>query len=64
MEELINLVSKKVGITPEQAKTAITTIVKFLKEKLPEPIGNQIDGVISGEGLGDIAGKIGGLFGN
>jgi hypothetical protein len=41
-----------------------------LKEKLPAPIAGQIDNAISGAGgavvdkLGDVAGKVGGMFGS
>ena len=66
MEELVNLVSKKVGISKDMAKTAVTTVLGFLKDKLPAPIAAQIDGVLGGstgpdlgvaKGLGGILGK-------
>ena len=67
MEELIKQITAKTGISEEQAKSAITTVVGFLKTKLPAPIASQIDGVIGGEGgsaggLGDMAAKVGGIF--
>jgi hypothetical protein len=63
MEELIKLVVQKTGISEEQARGAITTVVNFLKEKLPAPIAGQIDGILSGSGIGDALKGIGGLFG-
>ena len=64
MDELVKLVSKKVGIPEAQAKIAVETVLKFLKEKLPAPIASQVDAVIEGgqlpgalAGLGDLLGK-------
>ena len=71
MDELIKQVTAKTGISEEQARTAITTVTGFLKDKLPAPIGNQIDNLVSGAGgvggsvgdaVGDIASKVGGMF--
>lgn len=66
MDELIKRVTKKVGISEDQAKQAIETVMKFLKDKLPAPIASQVEGVLGGGGLpdvGDIAKKPGGLLG-
>ncbi len=63
MDELINLVTQKTGISKDQAKAAVDTVIKFLKDKLPGPIGSQIEGVLSGAPVDDIAKKLGGLFG-
>jgi hypothetical protein len=68
MDELIKQVSAKTGISEDQARTAVTTVLGFLKTRLPEPIASQIDNVVGGgEGaagsLGGIASKVGGIFG-
>jgi hypothetical protein len=66
MDELVELVAQKTGISKENAEVAVETVLGFLKDKLPEPIGGQIDAILSGEGagnLGDIAQSLGGLFG-
>lgn len=65
MDELIKLVTQKAGINQDQAKKAIETVLGFLKDKLPAPVAGQIDGLLKGDasGLGDVAGKVGGLFG-
>lgn len=66
MDELVKLVSKKTGISEAIAKTAVETVLGFLKERLPAPIAAQVDGVIGGAGGlggGDVAGALGGLFG-
>ena len=68
MEQIINLIKEKTGISEEQAKTAVDTVVGFLKDKMPAGIGNQVESFIKGGGssVGDIAGglkdKLGGLF--
>ena len=70
MDEIVKQVAAKTGISEEQAKTAVTTVLGFLKNKLPAPIAGQIDGVIGGGGesssgavgLGDLASKAGSLF--
>ncbi len=68
MDELIKLVSEKTGLSREISKTAVETVINFLKKKLPDPIASQIDNVLSGagavEGLGDLVEGLGGLLGN
>jgi hypothetical protein len=63
MDELVKIVSQKTGLPEDQAKAAALAVIDFLKQKLPAPIGSQIDGVLGGSGAGDIAKNIGGLFG-
>ena len=60
MDELIKLVAGKVGISPEQAEGAVKTVLGFLKDKLPEPIGGQIEKFIGDDG-GGAAGAAAGL---
>jgi hypothetical protein len=67
MEELIKQVTAKAGISEDQARSAISTVLDFVKARLPEPIAGQVDNVIGGGGgvggvAGDIADKVGGLF--
>jgi hypothetical protein len=67
MDELIQLVVQKTGIPEETAKTAVETVIGFLKDKLPAPIAGQLDSLISGGGLdagaADMLQGLGGLFG-
>jgi hypothetical protein len=60
MDELVNMVAKKTGLSPEMAKTAVTMVLDFVKKKLPAPIASQIDAVLGG---GSPAAALGGLFG-
>lgn len=66
MDELIKQVTAKTGVSEDQARSAVTTVLNFLKNKLPAPIAGQIDNAIGGGSsgaAGDIAAKVGGLFG-
>jgi hypothetical protein len=64
MEEIIKQVVEKTGISEDLAEKAVEVVIDFLKDKLPEPLASQIDGVVSGEtDLGDLAKGIGSLLG-
>jgi hypothetical protein len=66
MDELIKLVAQKTGISPDQARAAVETVVGFLKQKLPAPIAGQLDGVLAGgaaSGADDALKGLGGLLG-
>jgi hypothetical protein len=76
MDELVKQVVERTGISHEQAQTAVTTVLGFLKNRLPEPLAGQLDGLLGGAagaagglagGLGgaagDVLGGLGGMFG-
>ena len=68
MDELIKRITEKTGISEDQARTAVTTVSGFLKEKLPAPIAGQVDNLLGSGGgmpdqLGDVASKVGNIFG-
>ncbi|MCC7360740.1 MAG: hypothetical protein IT317_14760 [Anaerolineales bacterium] len=63
MEELIKLVSEKTGLPAAQAKVAVETVLGFIKQRLPEPLAGQLDGLLAGGGAGDMLGGLGDLFG-
>lgn len=66
MDELIQLVSQKSGISQDQAHKAIETVMGFLKDKLPAPVASQVEKVLSGGELpdvGDLGKTLGGLLG-
>ncbi len=60
MDELVKQVTQKAGISEDQARKAVETVLGYLKGKLPGPIAGQIDNVVGGGGGG---GGIGGMFG-
>ncbi len=64
MDELIKQVSEKLHVPADQAKTAVDTVLSYLKTKLPPPIAGQIDAALAGGSVADLAKGIGGLFGH
>jgi hypothetical protein len=48
MDELINKVAEKTGLSPEQAKSAVEAVIGFLKEKLPAPLAGELDNLVGG----------------
>ena len=48
MEELVKLVIQKTGLPEAQAKAAVETVIGYLKQKLPAPIGAQVDALLEG----------------
>lgn len=74
MDELVQKISDKAGISPEQAKTAVRGVMDFLGDKLPAPIASQVERFL-GEGggetgdadggdlMGKVTGGLGGLLG-
>jgi hypothetical protein len=74
MDELINQVSQKAGISQDDARKAVEVVVDYLKAKLPGPIASHLDSFLSGGvggGMNELAseagellkGKLGNLFG-
>ena len=62
MDELVRQVAQKTGIAEEQARTAVMTVLGFLKERLPAPVAGQLDGGIADK-AGDVLGGLGGMLG-
>lgn len=67
MDQIVQLVQQKTGISEDQARTAVTTVLDFVKAKLPAPIAGQVDGVLgsseAGSALGQASSMLGGMFG-
>ena len=63
MDDLIKMVAERAGIDEGQAKTALELVVAQLKDKLPGPIGDQIESALGGDGNGGGGGLLGGLGG-
>jgi hypothetical protein len=68
MDELIQQITSRTGISEDQARQAVEMVLAFAKTKLPEPIASQLDGFMGGGGgnpadmLGQL-GNLGGMFG-
>lgn len=71
MDELVNQVAQRTGLSQDQARQAAEAVIGFLKDKLPAPIASQLDGVLSGQAnpddiagqAGQALGGLGGMFG-
>ena len=48
MDELVKLVSQKTGLSEEKSRQAVEIVLAYLKEKLPEPIGGQLESILEG----------------
>ena len=66
MEELIKQVTERTGISEDQARTAVNTVLGYVKDRIPAPFGSQLDSLIgTGAGAaGDLAGRAGDVIGN
>ena len=51
MDELIKSVSEKAGISPEQARAAVNSVVEFVKAKAPV-VGEHLQVLLNGEATG------------
>ena len=69
MNEIVEKLMEKTGLPEDKATAAVDSVVGFLKDRLPGPIGAQIDGLLAGgaagvsEKLGGIMQSVGGMFG-
>lgn len=48
MEALINKVMEKTGLSADQAKGAVESVMEFVKGKLPEGLANKVDSMFGG----------------
>lgn len=46
MDELVKAVSEKTGLPEAQAKMAANAVMEFLQERLPDPIGGQLESLL------------------
>ena len=66
LDELVNRVAERTGLSQEQARTAAETVIGFLKERLPAPVAGALDGAVQGgeTGSGGMMDQAGGMLGN
>lgn len=64
MDELIKQIMQKTGLSNDKAKSVVDMVTKFLSDKLPGPVADQVKAVLGGgspaAGVGD---AVKGLFG-
>lgn len=58
MENLIKMVSEKAGITEVQARSAVNTVVSFLKDKMPSGVGSQVETFLNAGSAANVVGSI------
>jgi len=63
MEELVQQVSQRAGITEDQARVAVETVADILRERIPAPYNKYVDSFLSGDGQGGLGGIVSGMFG-
>ncbi len=62
MDQLTQLVAQKTGISEQQAQTAVSTVMGFIREKLPAPVAAQVEAALGNPAtLGQAASMLGGL---
>lgn len=54
MDEIINLVVQKTGISQDDAQKAVQVVVDCLKSRLPAPIAAQVDTFLSSGASGGV----------
>lgn len=69
MEELINQVSQRTGLAPDKARSAVDTVLGFLKNRLPPAMASQLESALtagagSGAGMAEAAKGLGSKFGS
>lgn len=63
MDELINQVSQRTGLAPDKARTAVDTVIGYVRGKLPGPVASQLDSVIGGGGGANVGDAMKGFGG-
>ena len=63
MEELVQQVSQRAGISEEQARTAVETVAEILRDRIPAPYNKYVDTFLSGSGEGGFGSMLSGMFG-
>lgn len=48
MDQLIAMITEKTGLSADKAEEVVGMVIGFVKDKLPGPIGSQLDGLIGG----------------
>jgi len=64
MNELVQMIQQKTGLSQDVAQKVADTVVGYLKTKLPEPMAAGLDSLLGGEGAeaAGAAGDSGGLM--
>jgi hypothetical protein len=61
MQELVNELVQKAGLTPEAAQKSVTTTIEFVKSKLPPFLADKVEDLLNGKfDIGSLMGSFGG----
>jgi hypothetical protein len=66
IDEIVNEVSAKTGMSPDQARAAVDAVLGFLQSRLPEPFASGLGSLMGGQaaaGASAGGGIVGGLEG-
>jgi hypothetical protein len=55
MDELVQVLMQKTGMSQEKAQEVVNTVVSHIKARLPGPIASHLDSVLSGATSGELA---------
>ncbi|MDQ2889785.1 MAG: hypothetical protein M3R65_04395 [Gemmatimonadota bacterium] len=58
MDELVTLLTQRTGLSPDQARQAIDTVLGYVKGRLPTPLASQMDAFL-GQSAGGTTGTTG-----
>lgn len=63
MDQLVQQITQRTGISEKQAQQAVQIVGNFLKQKLPGPMASQVDTYLSGQSTGGMGQGSGGFTG-
>ena len=65
MDQLVQTIKERTGISEDQARQAIQMTIDFVKTKLPPPVASQVDSVLgeNGSNLDQMSGHAQNAFG-
>ena len=67
MNELVDLITQKTGLSNDMAQKVVQIVADFMKNKVPEPMASQLTTILgsqSGSGgnpMGNVMGDMGGM---
>jgi nucleoid DNA-binding protein len=54
MNELVQILMAKTGLSQDKAQEVVDTVVTHLKARLPGPLASHLDGILNGLGAGEL----------
>ena len=63
MEELVQQVSQRAGISEDQARMAVEAVADVLRDRIPAPYNKYVDSFLTGSGEGGFGSMLSGMFG-